>query len=163
MILSFDIGIKNMAYCLMLSKDEILSWEIVPIEGKGIHELSEDIISQLDLLFSSLDIQDILIENQPCFKAPTMKSIQMIVFTYFKIKFPQSKIHFCSASNKLKLCDDAKSVKTMTYTQRKKLAIQMAESYIVQEEFANMYKCSKKKDDLADSYLQAVYFIKTNT
>ena len=51
---------------------------------------------------------DIIIENQPALKNPIMKSIQMIIFTYFNLRGKIDnnsidKILFLSASNKLKV------------------------------------------------------------
>ena len=61
-----------------------------------------------------LDVDVVVIENQPSLKNPQMKSIQMILYSYFLIlgkvigngensKSYIQSIDFCSASNKLKV------------------------------------------------------------
>ena len=65
-----------------------------------------------------LEADVITIENQPAFKNPKMKSIQMIIYTYFNmrgridVKNPEKyidRILFLSASNKLKVTFDEKA------------------------------------------------------
>ena len=69
----------------------------------------ENIPNILDTIPELLDAKYVFIENQPCMKNPTMKSIQIIVYSYFIIKGLQNKdsnkehIIFQSASNKLKV------------------------------------------------------------
>jgi hypothetical protein len=163
MLLSFDVGIKNMAYALLEKDERIVEWATICLSGKGIHDISDDIIKKFNELFlskySDIDITDVVIENQPCFKAPTMKSIQMVVFTYFKILYPKTRLHFCSAKNKLSLSD--KDCKKMNYNERKKESIVICESMKgIEADFKDMFAKSKKKDDLADALLQGIYFIR---
>ena len=130
--LSFDIGIKNLAYCILSPEGKILEWDIINLnenpvceahlrkkcekqssyflknKGTGevqyycschskkykgckkmntnydIFELSKNCIKKLSLIdLSSIGV--VLLENQPALKNPTMKSIQMIVYTFFMI------------------------------------------------------------------------------
>lgn len=163
MILSFDIGIKNMAYTLLNKEDEkIIEWSIIALSGKNIHEISSEIFEKFDEMFQKFksNITDIVIENQPCFKAPTMKSIQICVYSYFKILYRDAVLHFCSASNKLSLSD--KNCKGLNYTQRKKESIRICEQFLEHQDeyFKEVFRKSKKKDDLADAFLQGIYFIR---
>ena len=68
-------------------------------------------------------------------------------------------IQFISASNKLK---DYVSKKT-TYTERKKLSIIETRKYITDEIYINkwieIFEKHSKKDDLADSFLQGIYYL----
>ena len=56
----------------------------------------------LDKTFESNDYDEVIVENQPSLKNPTMKSIQMIVYTYFLIK-SDVKVEMINAKNKLKV------------------------------------------------------------
>jgi hypothetical protein len=90
-ILSFDIGVKNLAYCLckVSAKNvHILEWNIITIEvpsKSGINVLSQEIIRTLHEVFIQPDqqIDVVLIENQPALKNPIMKTVQIILHTFF--------------------------------------------------------------------------------
>jgi len=214
-ILSFDIGIKNLAYC-RICKDtkNIKQWGILNVscdelcnhisskgiscdksatytiegnyycpshcklkynEGKKkkkiksnntIYNIGKNIINQLDKTFESNDYGQVIVENQPSLKNPTMKSIQMIVYTYFLIK-SDIIVEMINARNKLKVYNGPVILTPYTneaknkYKNNKFLAIKYCSSMIEdqQTEFIDLYKTSKKKDDLADCYLQAIYWI----
>jgi hypothetical protein len=120
-ILSWDVGIYNLSYCL-LEKDEnnnikIIDWNIVNLIDndsmkKNVNLIFENIPRKLNEIPLLLDVDQVIIENQPSLKNPKMKSIQMILYSYFLIlgKVMKNdhnieKIEFCSASNKLKVYD----------------------------------------------------------
>ena len=164
-VLSFDIGIKNLAYCLMVVDETTKEWNIemwkvsvLDDTSKDINVLGRKIIELMDKEpFGELDV--ILIENQPCVKAPKMKSIQMIVYTYFLIKYEESNILFSSAMSKLKVKLNPDKKEKLTYSEKKKKAIEITRKYIVTSDSKDQFEASKKKDDLSDSFLQAMYFI----
>ena len=163
MILSFDIGLKNMAYSIITTNTEhmqleIIEWSLVTLESTNIYSLADSIIETCHRLFSGRMFTDILIENQPCMKAPTMKSIQMIIFTYMRIHFKDANIYMCSAANKLKVSKN-KVLGKLTYTEKKKRAIELTKEYIQGTPFEPFFLSCKKRDDLADAYLQAVYYV----
>jgi len=163
MILSFDIGLKNMAYCIVTVDSEnhlheIVDWSLVTLESSSIYTLADSIISTCEKLFTGKTFTEILIENQPCMKAPTMKSIQMIIFTYMRIHFKDANIYMCSAANKLKVSRNKTGIK-LTYTQKKKRAVELTREYIQGAPLEPFFSGCKKRDDLADAYLQAVYYM----
>jgi hypothetical protein len=130
-ICSWDVGIINLSYCIIdfedttldhpyqknMKKYQIIHWGIINLmENKEMKKnrnlLFENIPKKLNEIPHLLDIDYVVIENQPSLKNPQMKSIQMIVYSYFlmygkvlniieekKIK----QIDFCNASNKLKM------------------------------------------------------------
>ena len=94
-ILSWDVGIYNLCYCL-LEKDnvdnkiKILSWDIVNLVDnekmkKNKTLLFENIPRKLQEIPELLNVDYVVIENQPSLKNPQMKSIQMILYSYFLI------------------------------------------------------------------------------
>ena len=91
----------------------------------------------------------------------------MILYSYFLINGistnkPINDLQMVNARNKLKVYNGPKiecDIKNK-YNKNKFLAIQYCE-YMIKEEnkdFISLYQNSKKKDDLADAYLQGIYF-----
>ena len=135
----------------------------------------------LDQHINSDEIDMILIENQISPIANRMKSIQCMVSQYFIMKGKHS-IYFISSSNKLKLFTDSseggssdsdgkKDGSSLTYSDRKKLGINVTKTILSDvlspyyhsdnNHLLNWFVSHKKKDDLADSYLQCLWYIKT--
>ena len=97
--ISFDIGIKNLAMCILeKTEDEIhvLDWRIITLaekkkDIKGVDDISERIYMELDNVIGFLngkgidDIDYVLIENQPSNLNGMMKSIQYIIYCYFSL------------------------------------------------------------------------------
>lgn len=213
-VLSLDIGINNLSYCILSYENEnydIQGWDILNVnpyeddnkeissmnkqidkdnkkkikdEGENVklkkkktkkkptlNELSEKIIGTFDSKNEFLECNYVIIENQPCMKNPTMKSIQIIVYSYFYIRGMYNKdyesrmlkdIVFISAGNKLKVYDGPPieiNVKSR-YTKNKKLGIEHTK-YLLKhhDEYLSFFDSHKKKDDLADAFLQGAYFI----
>ena len=127
------------------------------------------LISKLDERPSILKATKIVLENQPVLKNPTMKSIQIILYSYYLIKKKGSyTINMISAKNKLKFnissekIIEIKKIKNK-YMQNKKLAIEYC-SFFLNKEIDLKWKTyfenfPNKKDDLADSYLLNRYSI----
>ena len=105
------------------------------------------------------NIDKILIENQIGPIATRMKSIQGMITQYF-VQNNISNINFISSANKLKLFDNTKNI---TYSERKKIGIEytkdLLNKYNIEEHFILKFNSSKKKDDLADSFLQGYWYI----
>jgi len=106
-------------------------------------------------------IEYVIIENQISPIATRMKTIQGMLVQYFVMSGLQvDHIEFISASNKLK--DFAPSEKSK-YSDRKKLGISKCLETITNDfrfnEHVEYFNKHKKKDDLADSFLQGIYYI----
>ena len=96
--ISFDIGIKNLAVCILKKTDKltILDWRIISLaekkkDIKGIDDISERIYMELDNIIGDLKekgintIDYVLIENQPSNLNGLMKTIQYIIYCYFSL------------------------------------------------------------------------------
>lgn len=107
-------------------------------------------------------IKTVLIENQISPIATRMKCIQGMLTQYF-IEKGVVDIHFISSSNKLKHYQ----VPQKTYTERKKSCIAVTEELLSKDtingKWLTLFKTHKKKDDLADSYLQGLWFLTYHT
>ncbi len=120
-ILSWDVGIINLSYCILdynkeTNEKKILKWGIInlietPDMKKNMNLVFENIPRKLNENHFLLDVDYVVIENQPSLKNPKMKSIQMVVYSYFLmygkiLNTNENKIQqidFCNASNKLKV------------------------------------------------------------
>ena len=210
-VLSWDVGIYNLSYCILERNDEtnevkIIDWDIVNlVDNEEIKKnrtlLFENIPRKLHEKPQLLDVDLVVIENQPSLKNPQMKSIQMILYSYFlilgkvigngdKTTSYIERIDFCSASNKLKVyngpeiileekvskrkkkeviveetelvLDGGKKKKkaTIKYADKKRLAIEHTKYFLQNNiDYVDFFNNHKKKDDLADSYLQGLYYI----
>jgi len=187
-ILSFDVGIVNLAYCIIETEPEpkIVHWEIIELTKKGntfsahiassgIAELYLTLINQLDNRKFLLDTDIVLIEKQPSFN-PKMRIVAGCLQTYFYIRgvvdnpHPIKSIEFFSPKHKLKCYNgpeldiSSKNGKVVKgkYAQTKKMGIAIARSKL--EEYSEteqlkFFESSKKKDDLSDCYLQALTYL----
>ena len=176
-ILSWDVGIYNLAYCILeidedRSKTIIHDWDILNLGDSVLYKKDrtkfyENIFLKLDDIKSLLNVDMVLIENQPCMKNPSMKTIQVILYSYFMIKGFHNesnsitRIDFVSPTNKLK-CYDGPPIdctKKSKYAQRKYFAIEHTKYFLKDyPEYLEIFSKNKKKDDLADSFLQALYY-----
>jgi hypothetical protein len=109
-------------------------------------------------------IDKVIIENQISPIANRMKTIQGMIAQYFIMKSDNIQIDFVNASNKLKSgeTNGEKKQPTMKYSERKKLGIQKCLEFLGNhnfQEWEKFFKTHAKKDDLADSFLQAIWYI----
>lgn len=140
--------------------------------------ISNNIIKYLDKYFESLreknnikisDFSNIIIENQIGPLAIRMKSIQAMITMYF-VYNENINIEYINSSNKLKYFVN----KTSSYKERKKQSINITKSLLEDKVYKlnnlnnieiennhywlNIFINNSKKDDLADCFLQLLYF-----
>ena len=136
----------------------------------GLFYVGQNLVKAFDdLNFKNRNIFSVIVENQPSLKNPTMKSIQMMVYTYFLINgvcnsdSTIKELEMINARNKLKVYNgpEIKCDITERYKRNKWLAVKYCD-YMIQnekDEYKELFEESKKKDDLSDSYLQGIYYI----
>lgn len=104
-------------------------------------------------------IDIVIIENQISTIASRMKTLQGMIAQYFIMKYTPH-IEFISAANKLKMFMTKKKT---TYTERKLESVEVTKDLLETLPQLNEYKGyldkNKKKDDLADCFLQGVYYL----
>lgn len=175
-ILSFDIGIRNLAYCLIEGHKNdngelicsILDWDIVNLCKKdekvkkvSLQTLCSRMIEQLNAvkeIHESIDY--VVLENQPVYMNPKMKSVQMMLFTYFIMK-DGATVKMFSPRNKLNVYTGPSVECTLKskYSRTKFLGIQYCKYMIRGCAVSNFFDLHKKKDDLADSFLQGLLYL----
>ena len=196
---SFDVGIKNLAYCVFSVSDcapkpyiprdfTILEWDTLDlsqndtVDTRDVQSLSCSIIRHIDTIHSKYSIKFVIIENQPCLKNPTMKTVQICIYSYFATKkalppHTVQQLYLYSATNKLKVLKllsktDQQAIEASlkqyesknAYTQRKKQAITITQHLLRQvtihtPSLSQHFIKSKKQDDLADAFLQGYHFV----
>jgi hypothetical protein len=121
-----------------------------------------DIGRNIKTHFDSLgftDLDKVIIENQIGPIANKMKTIQGMIAQYFIMKNSLIEIEFVSATNKLK-----DFMETDNYKQRKKLGTDICSDMMQKDnrfsEWSSFLLSHKKKDDLSDSFLQGMWYIK---
>lgn len=206
-ILSWDVGIINLAYCkIKFTHDnfEILNWDIINLRKSSplcchvnknklckakathidninlyycqkhtpkksiklskptIYDSTHELMRELDLIEPLLsDVDEILIENQPSFKNPIMKSMSIILYTTLYYKLRKNIIKFISPSKKLlvnknKTKDVLEKIdKKKSYSTTKKLGIAYCYCLLSDSDKKYLNEKQNKKDDYADSFLQA--------
>ena len=107
---------------------------------------------------SQIDV--VIIENQISPIANRMKTLQGMIAQYFIIH-NINKIEFISSTNKLKLFIGNKNT---TYNERKKLATSICNDLLIKNksEWVNFFNKNKKKDNLADCFLQGRWYLKNS-
>ena len=149
-----------------------------------INQLGIALFQELNKIKESItEPSIILLENQPVLKNPTMKSMQMFLYSYYLIRTMETnngtmgnkKLQCYCASKKLdliKFLPEVEQTRIMTiidavnnpYQKNKKMSIHIVE-YLLKDnkKLLDFFNGNAKKDDLADSLLMTLhYFEKAN-
>jgi len=116
-------------------------------------------------MFSDLEI--VLIENQIGPIANRMNCIQGMISQYFIMK-DMKNIQYISAANKLK---SFLGTKKTTYSERKRIGIEITkkllsknnDNNINKDKILELFNKHKKKDDLADCFLQGIWYLSSGS
>lgn len=202
-LISFDIGIKNLAVCVMSgnigdplwSALRIWEWRLMPLvcEGENCKRMRLDVLSQrifreLDGLVNGLKEQGcppiayVLIENQPSRINGSMKSIQMIIYSYFQymrykpVEEENAIREVVLVNARLKLQDHTIPKEYLpnqgeaqgesgerSYKKNKAECVVFARYYVREDEqLRELLEGIKKKDDICDAMLQGIAWLKKN-
>ena len=143
----------------------------------NLTQLGKAIMTELDKRPHLAKANIVLLENQPVLKNPTMKSVQMFLYSYFIMRGmmveskPIDDILCYTASNKIevkkllptnvrKTLDDTIGKIKDGYRQNKETAIFLANYYMsANAKWSALWRGSKKQDDLADSLLMTIHYL----
>lgn len=158
MILSIDCGIKNLAMCLIDPVDrKIHHWEVSGVPPMHADGVFPCLVRHLNERPWTLGARTVLIEKQPD-KNRGIKAVENLLHTYFLVK--EKDVVIWDARHKI---PDVAGAGRARYAQRKKASIERARKFLeataVNRELVPFFDRHKKKDDLADTVMQALSFI----
>jgi hypothetical protein len=170
---------------------EIIDWQVITLaenkkQVKGTNSIAEVLFYELDSIIGKLDdgpgikyIDKVIIENQPSNLNGIMKTIQHLIFTYFDLLRHWDKIvgevilinpahklqnhTFVPSSKTAVVSSDKKVARREKYKHNKQDGIEICKYYIRNDtNLQAFFAAHKKKDDLADTCLQTVSYIRKN-
>ena len=161
------------------SKKVLTQFKAKKITGQNcsqqpIQELSQKLFTKLDSDKDLIQVEEVLIENQPSLKNPNMKTIATILYSYFvmrgiidkeRTKSPIHNVKFISPSNKLKVdksitqnkLEGAKDSREF-YEITKGLG-KIYCTTLIKESEKEFLKPHAKQDDLCDCFLQGFQYL----
>ena len=177
-LLSFDIGIKNMAYCYsIINNNDLNIITVIKVDLNcnkiNIKNIIDNTIDFLDIIFNDLNIDTnekiiILIE---CQMTSIMRTIQTCINTYFKIISKHQNIDietlYISPKHKLKIMDKFPDIIVNDKYKQNKLDAIYYTTHLLTTTFKNdnilnIINSYKKKDDICDAFLMCVYYYISN-
>jgi hypothetical protein len=164
MILSIDVGIRNLAMCLLdETTNRIVEWDVSGIPPQHEDGVYVSLRKHLDERPWTMDADIVLIEKQPD-RNKKMVSVMHFLHAYFVIKTPNAQTLLYDARHKI---PDVAGPGRSQYLKRKKTAIERCKAFIhdgdTNADWIPIFDASKKKDDLADTVMQALSYRPTAT
>lgn len=161
MILSIDVGIKNLAMCLLDPTTlHIEQWDVSGVPPEHEDGLYACLNRHLNERPWVLTASTVLIEKQPG-QNKRMKTVENFLHAYCIIKNSDAETIIYDARHKV---PDIAGAGKARYRQRKNASIVRCKEFLddhdVNREWRDHFKNSKKKDDLADTVLQALSYIR---
>lgn len=159
MILSIDVGIKNLAMCLIDDQKIVHQWDVSGVPPESSDGLFPCLAKHLNDRPWVLDADVVLIEKQPD-RNRKMKMVEHFLQAYFVIKIPDREVIVYDARHKV---PDVVGAGRVQYRRRKQTSIDRCREFLEEGPEGNRhwletFKKSKKKDDLADTVMQALSF-----
>lgn len=196
----YDLGNRKGATATTTWSVDVIDWGVIDFtEGyadpakmvRDPDRLSQSILDKLNERFfedrhSEAPYDYVIIENQPVVKNPTMKTIQVVIFTFFqsvRMFFGGiENVRFVSAAAKLEAVIAEGAARTTSYKDKKKAAVAackglldasrdgakvcchavgrvMLSSFVLDNELRRVFETTKKKDDMSDALLQCIAFL----
>lgn len=154
MLLSVDVGIRNLAMCMM-DQRTIKRWEVAGVPPDSDIGLYPQMCTHLENRPWVLEADTILIEKQPD-RNKRIKSVENFLHAYFVIK--GKPVVLWDAKHKV---PDIVGAGRAKYNQRKAASVERCRKFLQdtnQTEWLELFEKSSKKDDLADTVMQALSY-----
>jgi hypothetical protein len=153
-MLSIDVGIKNLALCVLSpATKKIRYWNVdgvPPMHSDGLFRSMKRHMDDRKAEF--VEVEKVLIERQPD-KNKGIKSIEHFLHTYFLCL--EKEVIIWDARHKVPDITGPSN-----YRLRKKAAVDRCRDFLLEHnpEWLTFFDESKKKDDLADTVMQALSY-----
>jgi hypothetical protein len=179
-VLAFDVGVKNMAYCVLREHSVTNSalqngfqynnrqFEILKLEKFSIGEWGTNTPKLVHTLCNRLsdiyfDTPDVVVIEKQVAQCSTLRILQFCLQSYFMGRWDAMSVKFQDGDSKLKLCDqdklaEEKLTKKNKYRVNKKFALLRANEVLKHTQVGSQLINEKKGDDLADAFLHALYY-----
>ena len=157
MLLSIDVGIKNLALCVIHpDTKKIHYWDVSgvpPMHADGLFPCMKRHLDERSAHFGP--VRKVIIEKQPD-KNRGIKSVEHFLHAYFLIH--DKEVIIWDARHKI---PDVVGPGRAQYIKRKKTSIERCLAFITETnpDLVPTFNASKKKDDLADTVMQALSFV----
>ena len=171
-VFSIDIGIKNLAMCVLeqdtaMSKPRICRWELVSLRGKGLAEVVHSLFGTMrDRRDDLTKCDKVLIERQAGLNRK-MSVVSHCVQTWCLCNGIAAA--FCDPRGKLQAFEGhpcPAKLPNDNYARTKALAKWHAQRFLDEthgdSEFRNTLRRASKADDLADALVQAISWLNMN-
>ena len=158
MIISIDVGIKNLAMCFIDSDTKrIIEWEVASVPSERQGGLLPALKEHLDRREWLRDAKTVVIERQPD-RNKKMKAIEHYLHGFFCGRGLDTIVF--DAKYKI---PDVVGPGRKQYIKRKNTAIERAREWVttnsLNSSWLDFFNNHKKKDDLADTVMQALAYI----
>jgi len=156
-------------WCSKHAPENAVKIKQIKVKNVELCKVMKLAFEKLDLLQDKFNlVKKIRIELQPDKLNPRMKTFSNAIYAYFIYKYQIENnslkdIKFSNAKNKTLVCEkfglNIVCKKTKKYDRTKEMAV-LAINELLKEYTPKIFIESKKKDDLADSFLHAIFAIK---
>lgn len=158
MLLSIDVGIRNLAMVLMETETKtIVEWVCDGVPPESESGLFESLKAHLDSKGWLSQASLVLIEKQPD-RNKRIKSVEYFLHTYFLCH--SKEVRIWDAKHKI---PDIVGPGKRQYAKRKKAAVDRCRTFLestdTNKHLIPYFDKHKKKDDLADCVMQALSFL----
>jgi hypothetical protein len=175
------VAAANKDACLQILQQWMTQWVLEPavvvstLKKKSANDadlidVGRQLCWQLDAASLPERIDMVIIENQISPLAARMRTLQGMVTQYFILRYPDAQIQYVSSSMKLKAFSTPVAAVASTAAQKYKqhkvdgvahcAAMLRANATVAGRFTAETLLSHAKKDDLADCWLQALWFLK---
>jgi hypothetical protein len=182
--ISFDVGTRNMAYCVACKTEDamrITHWDNVDIKGTSAKHTTTALMALLDRIFFEEMMDDVptvvLVESQPNRVAQIIRTLQVYIMAYFDIvaKYqgrpistrtvsPRCKLELTKVETSRAPSLPRQAARRRQYRANKEAAVDAVRVIVerrtavrMDDRLAQRFLDSKKRDDLADCLLQAMF------
>lgn len=157
MIVAVDVGIKNLAICV-IDAGEIILWRVMNISINICNAIIEEFDAFYDVIKGSI----VLIEKQ---MTRRMCVVQAYIEMYFRLKGFSDVIIYNAICKLAGTGKENTGKGKMRYFARKKAAIEICKQWLDKNPqnawVSDLWDATKKKDDLADTLCMIVSYIKS--